>query len=393
VARSGLAEPVGGSLADLSERTGWPRALGGVDALIALSARRPGLDHAEVTREVEAGRLTVGPAVRNCVHVLPADHHALALAEAGEHWSHSAGREHAAAGIRDGELDEVGDAVLDLLGDAGDLLTTDQLRARLPVGLVRSLGPEGHKYGLSSTLPPALRMLEIRDRVRRRPVDGRIDREHYRWQRTVTPVTDDSPTGVRRARLAGLFARFTGPFTVRDLAAWLSIAQRDARAAVDHAGLAAVEVEGLGTAWIDPADVDDLCSAEVDPRSVHLLGFEDLALVAHQPVAWFDESHHQLRLPVWGRGTHTLGGANHVAMRTVLVGDRMAGFWAWDPDAAAVEVGLLDRLDAAAQAEVGRAAEATTEFLRAGPGHARMTGNDGEGTERARLEALRSMLS
>ena len=126
---------------------------------------------------------------------------------------------------------------------------------------------------------------------------------------------------------------------------------------------------------------------------MRLLGFEDVALVTHTPAAWFAPRHHDLRLPVWGKGDHTLGGANHLAMRTVLAGDHMVGLLGLGPRSpGGGDRAPGDHRRGNAVRHLGEAAEATTVFLRHGFGHARMTSIDGESTERSRLEALHHML-
>jgi hypothetical protein len=269
-------------------------------------------------------------------------------------------------------------------------MTTAEIRKALPGGAVRSLGDAGKKAGLSSTLPPALRLLEFQDRVRRRPVGDRIDTETYKWMPVDHPDPFDGTESERRAMLAEAFATFCAPFTVSELAAFAGFSKSAAQKSVDSADLLPVAVEGLGEAWVHQKTLDE-DPADPGPTLVRLLGFEDLALVAHSPSAWFDPAHHRKEMPVWGRGDHTLGGASHLFMRTVLCGDRMVGFWAWNPEVRRVEVALLDQLDSAAGAVLDVEVESVSEFLNKDFGNARMTAIDSESTERSRLDALRSI--
>jgi len=392
VRSAGLAEPVDGSLAGLVESTGWIRTLGGVDAYLGLLARRPDLQRSDVDAAIAAGDLVISPAARNCTYLLPGARRSLALAEAAEQWEHTARRLHDKAGILDGELAAVGDAVLDVLARS---MTTDEVRRALPDDACRSLGAEGKAAGVSSTLPPALRQLEFADRIRRRPVDDRADTERYVWEANPAPRPDTRSTAERRAELAAVFAGALGPVGHKEFAAWATISQRDSLAALESAdGLVEVDVESIGRAWLPDAGLLELVDGAREPIApdvVRLLGFEDLGLVAHSPALWFDRRHHSLGMPVWGRGEHTLGGASHLFMRTVLIGDRMAGFWAWDPSRQTAEVALLEAPDAATRRSLVEAVERTSAFLHAEFGHARMTAIDGEGTEQARLAAIRGI--
>lgn len=378
-----------GELAGLLQRTGWLRTLGGVDPALALLARRGELDMADVTRTLTTGEMAVVPAVRNCVYVLPGTARPAALAEACDIWQKRMANEAPKAGIRDGELEALGEAVVEVLSEP---MTTGGIRRALPEDSIRSLGDAGNAVGISSTLPPALRLLEFTDLIRRRPFEGRIDTEKHVWESNPAPAADNRQTSARRAELVADYIASTGPVAPEGIASWLGASRSSTRSAIEATASVEVTIEGHGEAFVAAGQLDELVAAEtLELPLVRLLGFEDLALVAHTPGAWFAPRHHSLRLPVWGRGSHTLGGAHHLAMRTVLIGDHMAGFWAWDPDARAVEVVLLESTDAATARAIGEAAEATTVFLRDNFGHAKMTSIDGESTERTRLDAVRAI--
>lgn len=81
-------------------------------------------------------------------------------------------------GVTDKEVDQLCDAVLKVL--ASGPLDPEGLREAVG-GAARSLGPEGQKKGLSSTLPLALGRLQPEGRIRRIPVNGSLDQQHYRY--------------------------------------------------------------------------------------------------------------------------------------------------------------------------------------------------------------------
>ncbi len=388
VQAAGLAHSAGGSLESLVESTGWARTLGGVDAYLALRARQPALHRETVDRAVEDGSLLVSPAARNCNYVIPGSHRQWALAEAEEIWAGTAPAQHARAGLVDGEVSQTATAVMETLTSP---MTTAEIRASLPEGVIRSLGDAGKVAGISSSLPPALRQLEFEDRIRRRTDGSRIDTEKYHWTPVESPDPFSGSQEDRRALLAHSFATFCGPFTVAELASFAGIGQRDALAAIHAGELAAVSLETLGEAWMLAERADSATPELIDPTVVRLLGFEDLALVAHSPAAWFDPRHHSREMPVWGRGDHTLGGASHLFMRTILCGHQMSGFWAWNPDDHRVEVAMLDKPTKSVKEAILGEVEAVSEFLNAEIGNARMTSIDSESTERVRLDALQSL--
>ncbi len=389
VRATGLADPVEGTLESLVESTGWARTLGGVDAYLALRARRPGLHRETVDQAVEDGSLLVSPAARNCNYVIPGSQRPWVLAEAEAIWAGTAPAQHGRAGLAEGEVSHTAEAVMETLTSP---MTTAEIRASLPEGVIRSLGDAGKKAGISSSLPPALRLLEFRDRIRRRTDGSRIDTEKYRWAPVESPDPFSGSEEERRALLAHSFATFCGPFTVAELASFAGIGRRDALAAIEAGELATVNVEALGEAYMLPERADSIQDGEpIEETAVRLLGFEDSALVAHSPSAWFDPRHHSREMPVWGRGDHTLGGASHLFMRTILCGNRMSGFWAWNPDEHRVEVAVLDKPTKSVKEALLGEVEAVSEFLNSEFGNARMTSIDSESTERARLDALRSL--
>ena len=100
------------------------------------------------------------PAARGCMYLVARPQVALALRLAARLTLPRAEREHAKAGIRPREVEELAAAVRETLTRKGPL-TTEALRKALPEGSVRSLGEVGKKVGISSALPSALRLLEF----------------------------------------------------------------------------------------------------------------------------------------------------------------------------------------------------------------------------------------
>lgn len=53
---------------------------------------------------------------------------------------------------------------------------------------VRNLGPDGKKKGMTTTLPVALGLLQAAGEIRRIPVDGRLDQQRYSYVAWVPPT-------------------------------------------------------------------------------------------------------------------------------------------------------------------------------------------------------------
>jgi hypothetical protein len=397
-ARAGLARALSGDPDDVIGRTGWVRTLGGVDVYLAVRARAPGLARAALDALVEQARLRVIPAVRGCIYLVPAAHVPLALRVAEDAWRPRAARDLERAGSSWGEVDDVARGVTEVL--ARGPLTTDAIRRTLPAGAVRSLGDRGKQVGLSSPLPVALRALEVRNAIERTLAGGRLDTERYVWRAAGidagwTPTVPVPADAVGRwAELARIFVGFAGPATVADLAAWAGLAARDARAAVTRAGLAPIAIDGYAAdAWVAPDDVAALSRPAGPSDAVALLSFEDNYLVAHGGPRWVVDPEHWARpVQVWGstRGS-TLGDAGHIQTRTVVVGDRVVGFWELDPDAGQVRWAPLGTVAASAREVVDRLAGETATFLVEQLGHARSFSLDTDDDVRRRAAEVAAM--
>ena len=185
VAAQGFPPGPGKSIVQVLEETGFVRTLGGSDIYLAVRARVPGMRREDLEAVVEAHEAQIVPAVRGCMYLVPRRDVPLALRMADVVSRSRHERDQEKAGIRPGETDEVGKAVLQVLRESGPL-TTDGLRKALPPGTVRSLGDAGKKVGISSPLPGALRMLEFDGHVERTLEGRRLDSERYRWRAAAT---------------------------------------------------------------------------------------------------------------------------------------------------------------------------------------------------------------
>lgn len=71
-----------------------------------------------------------------------------------------------------------------------------QLKAELG-GAVRSLGEEGKKKGVSTMLPTALGLLQADGRIRRVPLNGRLDQQRYAYTAWGLASAPESPEQAR----------------------------------------------------------------------------------------------------------------------------------------------------------------------------------------------------
>src|SRR5262249_14429939 len=117
------------------------------------------------------------PSARGCTYVLPASDFALGL-RAGENFGDAEMKVAAKLGVTEKEVAKLCDAVLKGLGK--EALDPAGIRERVG-NAARSLGEEGKKKGLSTTLPLALGKLQSCGEIRRVPINGRLDNQRYRY--------------------------------------------------------------------------------------------------------------------------------------------------------------------------------------------------------------------
>lgn len=395
--RQSLGEPFPGSIGEAVASTGWLRTLGGTDVYLAARARRPGMKRSELDQAQESSQVQVSPAARGCIYLVPAVHAPLALRIAEDQHRKRIERELEKAGSSLKEVTERAEAVLATLQAKG-ALTTDALRRAAPAEAFRSLGEQGKKTGVSSTLGPSLRELEFAGKIERTLEGGRLDTERYLWApakkkahaRAKVPDTAEG----RNALLAELFFGWGGPATTKDFAEWAGLALRDAKVAVEKAPLAPISVDGFAAdALVLAADLARLKEPQKPSKAVRLLSSEDNFLILHGgPGNVTDARHHGRKLAAFGTsGPTTIGEAKHITSRVIVTGDGLAGFWEYDPDAAKIVTMTFDPLSAAQAKELAALAAETATFLKEEMGHAKTFSLDTEEEIRKRAGAIKAM--
>src|SRR5215831_3221792 len=220
----------GKSAAEVLERSGWARSVGGVSPYLTLFARagisREGADAA--VSKLEIHEL---PAARGCTYVLPASDFALGL-KVGETFSGAEMKTAYKLGVTDKEIDKLCDAVLKAL--AKGPLSPDDIRDATG-NASRNLGEEGKKKGMITTLPVALGKLQATGDIRRIPVNGRLDQQRYQytlWQ--PNPLTRFKlSTQEAQVELARRYFRWIGPATLAEFQQFAGLGVKDTKATIE----------------------------------------------------------------------------------------------------------------------------------------------------------------
>ena len=374
---------------------GWIRALGAADPYLSLRARCPDLQRSTIDQAIRDDELWVLPGVRGCIWLVPRQDVGLALAVSEASDRTRFDRDLTKAGSSVAEVQAVGEHVLAALEQAP--LSTDQLRRALPEGSWRSLGEAGKKVGVTTTLPPSLRLLEWAGCIRRRHADCRLDNDRYTWQ-----LTDQDPRSIgvyptdpqdQALVLAHHFFTWSGPATLDDFTSWSKLGKRNSQAAIDELGLDAVQLEGLGPGFVTPGLLDGGGDGEDD--RIHLVpGLDNLLSLRARLAVLVDPAHHHLQLPDMGTRLKPLAKASWPQVRAIVHRGQWKGAWEWSPDDAGITWAgfgsALDGLEDRVAAEIA----GMERFIRSQlDGGARASGIDSDKRQQDRAAHIAALAS
>lgn len=324
--RSGLDGSLRGkSAAEVLERSGWMRSVGGAGPYLGLHARS-GLSRAAIDAALAAVEIHELPSARGCTYVLPASEYALGL-RAGQGTSDASDLAIAKKylGVTDAEVEALKEGVLAAL--AKENLDPKGLKDALG-DRVRSLGPEGKKRGQTTTLPLALGWLQAHGRIRRIPVNGRLDQQRYAYTRwDPSPIQGAAePAGVR-TELARRFFRWSGPATLAQFTAFGGWGVRDSKAAVEPLGLVPVGDDRL----LLPEDkaAFDSFVAPKEPQVNFLSNLDNLLLARRDAGSLLDAADSGRK--VWTeKGLQAGGALMDLSNQAIVDRGRIIGLWDWD---------------------------------------------------------------
>ncbi|MBX9600138.1 MAG: winged helix DNA-binding domain-containing protein [Bryobacteraceae bacterium] len=354
------------------ERTGWARSVGGCGPYLTMWSRggfsRARMDEAAARQEIQEL-----PSARGCTYVLPASDFALGLAAgAGPPGDYQVILK---LGVTEREIARLCDAVENAL--AAGPLDPDEIRERAGK-LVRNLGEAGKKKGVTTTLPVALGMLQSQGRIRRIPVNGRLDQQRYRYAAwNLQPL--DLPAEEIARELARRYLAWTAPASLDEFRWFSGLGVKAAKAA-----FAALDLSWVGDRAMPAEDRDEFerYRAPAEPRYALVSSLDGLTLLRR--------SFTELLNPAGSILPFLPAGKSRIAdppSHLIIDRGRVCGLWEFDARSNSIAWGQFGRKDPALAAEVAR----TEAFIRDELGDARSFSLDSPRSREPRIEALRAL--
>src|ERR1700724_722590 len=373
----------GGPPADVLERTGWARSMGGGGPYLGFHGRT-GAGREAIDGAVAALEIHELPSARGCTHVVPASAFALALELSQGFGQEADMRVARKLGVTDAEIDGLCTAVLDALGPAP--LAPDELRAATG-GASRSLGDEGKKKGLSTTLPLALGRLQSAGEIRRVPVNGRLDQQRYRY----TLWRPNPLDGFRltpeecNVELARLFFTWIGPASLAELQGFAGLSVKAAKAAVEPLHLVPLAAGDERLLLPDQRRELEDFTAPPSPRYA-LVSNLDGILLLRRDVRGLLAPADTTRSAAGEKGPEALASLEYLPNHAILDRGRLIGFWEYDPGPGEIVWTCFIRPDAALRQQV----RATERFIRDDLADMRAFSLDSPKSRQPRLDQLRA---
>ncbi len=378
--RQGLDGSLSGKTSEeVLDRAGWARSVGGANPYLTLFARA-GIRREQVDRDVAELRIHELPTARGCTYVLGRNDFA---------WGLQVGRDAAVApfkvlarlGVERGEITLLEEQVLHTLMESSDPMDPKQLKDELGES-VRSLGEEGKKKGASTTLPTALGLLQADGRIRRVPVNGRLDQQRYAytsWALPPSTLDDDAA----RARLIERYLRWTGGATFKQ-SQWLTgftVAQ--SKAALAAVGAVEVTTAAGEPLWMLPDDVEHLSAfkAPQEEQIQLLAGTDSLVLLRRNSADMLAEGDRGRKVL-----DGTLGLQADLSDHPILDRGRIIGLWQYDPGKERIAAWTFDKPTAAVTQRIAE----VESWIREDLGDFRSFSLDSAASRQKRIDALDS---
>ena len=371
----------GHSSASLLAETGWARSVGGAAPYLSLFARgvvaRETIDAAVASLEIHEL-----PAARGCTYVVPAADFALALS-AASFFGEGEMKVAAKLGVTAAEVSKLCDAVRKAL--AKGPLDPEEIR-QATGNASRSLGEEGKKKGLVTTLPLALGSLQTTGEIRRVPVNGRLDQQRYRyclWKPNPLAKSKLTPEEIH-TELARRYFRWIGPATLAEFQWFSALSAKAAKAALEPLKLTPLSKQD--PRLLLPADRERLEAFKTPTQAQYALtpSLDGLMLLKRNTRELIDPA--DLKHLVFRHKAYAAAKLDDLPSHGIFDRGRLIGLWEYDLATESIAWASFTP----ASKDLTNAVHVMEDFVRAQLGDARSFSLDSPKSRTPRIEALRT---
>ena len=367
--------------AEILSQTGWSRSVGGVGPYLTLFSRG-GTSREDVDAAVAKLQIHELPTARGCTYVVPAADFGLGLTVGRQFNSDM--KTAAKLGVTEKEVDKLCDAIQKAL-EKGPL---DPDGIREATGKAsRSLGEEGKKKGLTTTLPLALGRLQTEGKIRRVPTNGRLDQQRYKYVNWSPSPLAKYPESLDPAftELARYYYGWVGPATLGEFQEFAGLGVKATKQAVEPLGL--VPVEAGSDRLLLPRDAAAFKAYE-PPAKPHynlISGLDPINANRREIQTMIDDKDRATSVVVDSK-SDKLGGLVDLPSHAILDRGQIIGLWEFDVDSNSIVWATFSgKKDKALEAAV----DETQTFVRDQLGDARSFSLDSPKSRAVRLKSLR----
>lgn len=372
---------VGSAPEEVLKRSGWARSVAGIGPYLTLYSRA-GISREAADKAVANLKIHELPSARGCTYVIPASDFALAL-KVGQAFAEAPMKTARRLGVTDKEVDRLCEAVVNALDKLKVPSGPEDIRAATG-NAARSLGEEGKKKGLTTTLPLALGKLQAEGEIRRVPINGRLDQQRYSyvlWRPNPLKGYKHSEAEAY-TQLAKHFFAWIAPATLGEFQWFSGLGVAASKAAIAPLKLVPAEKDSdrlmfegdraKFAAFKPPTKPHYFLVSSLD--AIHTLRRDVVGLLEPR-----DMSH-----KAFGGAFQQKGGISDLPNHAIVDRGRLVGLWEYDPEAEKIVAATFGVKDKALDSAI----KATETYIREQVGDARSFSMD---TPKSRLPRMQTL--
>jgi hypothetical protein len=372
----------GSSSQEVLKKTGWSRSVGGSNPYQTLFARN-GASREEIDKSVSKLEIYELPSARGCTYVVPASHYALAL-KLSQDFHKDENVAVKSLGVTPKELDKLSDRILKVLEKGPQ----DPRQLKESLGdAVRNLGEAGKKKGMTTTLPIALGKLQSAGKIRRVPLNGRLDQQRYAYASWSPSPLDKFKLNRDEAyvELARLFFQWIGPASIKEFQWFSALGVSASNAAVKPLKLVPIESGSELLILADELDAFQKFRAAKNPQYALLSCLDSLFLLRRNLTHLLDEKDGKRQVMV-DKSLKNLIGLQDLPSNAIVDRGRIVGLWEFD----ALKQEIVWNSFTAADKKLKEVVTTTEKFISEQLGDARSFSLDSPESRKSRIQALRN---